>query len=140
MKFCTEYLTFNTKKRREYIHITPQVEAVVAKSGVQEVPAAGTVGLQPLGSTKSSFTAPGCDVDSQCAWYKISVRSVLLRQPESRFGRGDCERLQLHLFRHIPAEVESGRIVICNQDHKRVTGTLVSVRPGHGSRAFPHRV
>ena len=36
MKFCTEYLTFNTKKRREYIHITPQVEAVVAKSGVQE--------------------------------------------------------------------------------------------------------
>ncbi len=35
----------------------------------------GTVGLQPLGSTKSSFTAPGCDVDSQCAWYKISVRS-----------------------------------------------------------------
>ncbi|MFB3094883.1 MAG: secondary thiamine-phosphate synthase enzyme YjbQ [Candidatus Acidiferrales bacterium] len=36
MKFRTEYLTFNTKKRREYIHITPQVEAVVAKSGVQE--------------------------------------------------------------------------------------------------------
>ena len=27
MKFRTEYLTFNTKKRREYIHITPQVEA-----------------------------------------------------------------------------------------------------------------
>ena len=36
MKFCTKYLTFNTKKRREYIHITPQVEAVVAKSGVRE--------------------------------------------------------------------------------------------------------
>ena len=26
MKFHTEYLTFNTKKHREYIHITPQVE------------------------------------------------------------------------------------------------------------------
>ncbi len=36
MKFCTEYLTYNTKKHREYIHITPQVEAVVAKSGVRE--------------------------------------------------------------------------------------------------------
>ncbi len=36
MKFRTEYLTFNTKKHREYIHITPQVEAVVAKSGVRE--------------------------------------------------------------------------------------------------------
>ena len=36
MKFRTEYLTFNTKEHREYIHITPQVEAVVAKSGVRE--------------------------------------------------------------------------------------------------------
>lgn len=36
MKFHTEYLTFHTKKHREYIHITPQVEAAVAKSGVRE--------------------------------------------------------------------------------------------------------
>jgi secondary thiamine-phosphate synthase enzyme len=32
----TEYLTFNTKKHREYVHITPQVEAVVKKSGIKE--------------------------------------------------------------------------------------------------------
>ena len=36
MKFHTEYLTFNTKKHREYVHITPQVEAAVKKSGVRE--------------------------------------------------------------------------------------------------------
>jgi secondary thiamine-phosphate synthase enzyme len=36
MKVHTEYLTFNTKKRRDYIHITPQVEAAVKKSGVKE--------------------------------------------------------------------------------------------------------
>jgi len=36
MKFHTEYLSFNTKKHREYIHITPQVEAAVEKSGVRE--------------------------------------------------------------------------------------------------------
>ena len=36
MKFHTEYLTFNTKKHREYIHITRQVEAAVKKSGVLE--------------------------------------------------------------------------------------------------------
>jgi secondary thiamine-phosphate synthase enzyme len=36
MKSHTEYLTFHTKKHREYIHITPQVEAAVRKSGVQE--------------------------------------------------------------------------------------------------------
>jgi secondary thiamine-phosphate synthase enzyme len=36
MKTHTEYLTFNTRKHREYVHITPQVEAAVKKSGVQE--------------------------------------------------------------------------------------------------------
>lgn len=36
MKFKTEYLTFNTKKHREYINITRQVDDVVAQSGVQE--------------------------------------------------------------------------------------------------------
>ena len=36
MKSHTEYFTFNTKKHRDYIHITPQVEAAVRKSGVQE--------------------------------------------------------------------------------------------------------
>jgi secondary thiamine-phosphate synthase enzyme len=36
MRFHTEYLTFHTRKRREYIHITPQVEAAVHKSGIRE--------------------------------------------------------------------------------------------------------
>ncbi|MGZ5234616.1 MAG: secondary thiamine-phosphate synthase enzyme YjbQ [Burkholderiales bacterium] len=36
MTVHTEYLTFNTKKHREYVHITPQVEAIVNKSGVRE--------------------------------------------------------------------------------------------------------
>ncbi len=36
MKFATEYLWFQTKKHREYINITSQVEEVVRKSGVQE--------------------------------------------------------------------------------------------------------
>jgi len=36
MKFHTEYLTFNTRKHREYIHITPQVESTVRKSGMKD--------------------------------------------------------------------------------------------------------
>ena len=36
MKFHTEYLTFNTKKHREYIHITPEVESAVARAVIQE--------------------------------------------------------------------------------------------------------
>ena len=36
MKFHTEYLTFNTSQHREYVHITPQVEDILRKSGIRE--------------------------------------------------------------------------------------------------------
>lgn len=36
MKSLTEYLFFNTKRHREYINITRDVEKAVAKSGVEE--------------------------------------------------------------------------------------------------------
>src|SRR5258708_25331654 len=36
MKVLTEYLWFSTKKHREYINITPEVEKVVLKSGIKE--------------------------------------------------------------------------------------------------------
>jgi len=36
MKFHTEYLWFNTSKRREYINITDKVEDAVRKSGIRE--------------------------------------------------------------------------------------------------------
>jgi secondary thiamine-phosphate synthase enzyme len=36
MKIHTEYLTFHTKTKRAYIHITPQVETALKKSGVKD--------------------------------------------------------------------------------------------------------
>jgi thiamine phosphate synthase YjbQ (UPF0047 family) len=36
MKSYTEYLFFETKKRREMVHITGQVEEVVRRSGVKD--------------------------------------------------------------------------------------------------------
>lgn len=51
MKSCTEHLTFHTKKRREYINITPQVEEVVRKSGVKE----GLVLVNPMHITASCY-------------------------------------------------------------------------------------
>ena len=36
MKSHTEYLTIHTKQRHEYVHLTPQVESIVKKSGVKE--------------------------------------------------------------------------------------------------------
>jgi secondary thiamine-phosphate synthase enzyme len=36
MRFHTEYLTFDTRNHREYINMTSQVEAALAKSGIRE--------------------------------------------------------------------------------------------------------
>jgi secondary thiamine-phosphate synthase enzyme len=36
MKSHTEYLTFNTENHREFVHITPQIESIVYKSGVDD--------------------------------------------------------------------------------------------------------
>ena len=36
MKTFTEYLNFHTEAHRAYVHITPQVEDILRKSGVKE--------------------------------------------------------------------------------------------------------
>ncbi|MGD0199729.1 MAG: secondary thiamine-phosphate synthase enzyme YjbQ [Bryobacteraceae bacterium] len=36
MRSHTEYLTFKTRKHRDYINITPQVESALAQSGIRE--------------------------------------------------------------------------------------------------------
>ena len=36
MKTLTEYITFNTRKQREYVNITDKVADVVARSGIDE--------------------------------------------------------------------------------------------------------
>ena len=51
MKSHTEYLTFKTKNKREYINITPQVEEAVKKSGIKE----GMVLVNPMHITASCY-------------------------------------------------------------------------------------
>jgi secondary thiamine-phosphate synthase enzyme len=36
MKAHTEYLTFHTKKRRELVHLTPALDAILLRSGIDE--------------------------------------------------------------------------------------------------------
>ncbi|HOW87626.1 MAG TPA: secondary thiamine-phosphate synthase enzyme YjbQ [Candidatus Omnitrophota bacterium] len=51
MKTHTEYLYFETKKKRDYMNITPQVEAAVQKSGVRE----GLCLVNPMHITASVY-------------------------------------------------------------------------------------
>jgi thiamine phosphate synthase YjbQ (UPF0047 family) len=52
MKSYTEYLTFETRKRREMVHITDQVEQIVKRSGVKD-------GLCFVSAMKSYYVAAG---------------------------------------------------------------------------------
>lgn len=36
MKFHTEYLWFNTNRKREYINITPQIESILQSCGISD--------------------------------------------------------------------------------------------------------
>ena len=51
MKSYREYLWVNTKSRRDYINITPQVEEAVQKSGIRE----GLVLVNPMHITASCY-------------------------------------------------------------------------------------
>ncbi len=51
MKAFTEYLWFKTAQRQEYINITAQVEAALAKSGIKE----GLCLVNPMHITASVF-------------------------------------------------------------------------------------
>ncbi len=51
MKTYREELTFNTKQKREYINITPQVEEALRKSGIKE----GLVLVNPMHITASVY-------------------------------------------------------------------------------------
>ena len=51
MKSYRETLTFHTKNKREYLNITPQVEAAIRKSGIKE----GLVLVNPMHITASCY-------------------------------------------------------------------------------------
>ena len=51
MKSFREYIWLNTKKKRDYINITPLVEEIIQKSGVKE----GIVLVNPMHITASCY-------------------------------------------------------------------------------------
>ena len=51
MKAHTEYLVFNTSRRQEIINITPRLEAILERSGIQE----GLMLVNPMHITASVF-------------------------------------------------------------------------------------
>lgn len=109
MKFHTEYLTFTTKQPREYIHITPQVEAAVKKSGVRE----GMVLVSAMHITASVYVNDDesgliQDIDS---WLeKLAPFRQDYRHHQTGETNGDAHLKNLLLHHQVILPITAGRL------------------------------
>lgn len=97
MRSLTEYLWFNTPHRRDFVNITPQVEALVEKSGVQE----GLVLVNAMHITASVFIN---DAESGLlADYEEWLERLAPHEPVSRYrhNRTGEDNADAHLKRQV---------------------------------------
>jgi len=97
MKSLTEYLWFNTPHRRDFVNITPQVEELVKKSGVQE----GLVLVNAMHITASVFIN---DAESGLlADYEEWLEQLAPHEPTSKYrhNRTGEDNADAHLKRQV---------------------------------------
>jgi len=97
MKSLTEYLWFNTPHRRDFVNITPQVEELVKKSGVQE----GLVLVNAMHITASVFIN---DAESGLlADYEEWLEQLAPHEPVSKYrhNRTGEDNADAHLKRQV---------------------------------------
>lgn len=109
MKFKTEYITFNTKKQREYINITDQVAQVVAQSGVQE----GMVLVSAMHITAGVYVNDAeagliADIDE---WLeKLAPFNPHYRHHRTGESNGDAHLKSLLIHHEVIVPVTAGRL------------------------------
>jgi secondary thiamine-phosphate synthase enzyme len=97
MKSLTEHLWFETKERVEFVNITPQVEAVVARSGVRE----GLALVNAMHITASVFVND--DERGLHADMKRFLEGLAPHEPVSRWRHNDTgeDNADAHLKRQL---------------------------------------
>ncbi len=110
MKSYTEYLWMNTKKKRDYINITPQVADAVAKSGVKE----GLALVNPMHITASCYInddEPGLIQDFDQFLEEIAPYDVQkYRHHQTGEDNGDAH-LKRQLFgREVTVAITDGKL------------------------------
>ena len=84
MKFATEYLFFNTKKKREYINITRDVEDAVHKSGIKE---GMVLAIEPFATN-----GYGRVIESKRTEIFVLIQKKPVRQREARTLINEAEK------------------------------------------------
>ncbi len=109
MKFATEYLWFNTEKKREYINITNKVEEIVHKSGVKE----GMVLVSAMHITASIYVNDAesgliQDIDE---WLeKIAPFNVNYRHHRTGETNGDAHLKNLLMHHEVIVPITNGKL------------------------------
>ncbi|RMF58408.1 MAG: YjbQ family protein [Calditrichaeota bacterium] len=109
MKFATEYLWFNTSRKREYINITDKVEEVVRNSGVQE----GMVLVSAMHITASVYVNDAeegliQDIDE---WLeKLAPFNINYRHHRTGETNGDAHLKSLLMHHEVIVPITDGRL------------------------------
>ncbi|RMF59919.1 MAG: YjbQ family protein [Methanobacteriota archaeon] len=111
MKSYTEYLTFNTPHRRDYINITDTVEEIVRKSGVKE----GLVLVNAMHITASVYInddESGLIQDYDDWLEQLAPHEPISRYRHNRTGEdnGDAHLKRQIMGREVVVAITNGRL------------------------------
>ncbi len=109
MKSTTEYLVFNTRKHREYINITSEVDRVLQKSGIKE----GMILVSAMHITASVYVndaESGLIQDIDDWLQKLAPEGVNYRHHRTGEVNGDAHLKNLLMHHQVIVPVTDGRL------------------------------
>lgn len=109
MKFQTEYMYFNTKKKREFINITTEVENVVRKSGIKD----GMVLVSAMHITAGVYindAESGLIADIEEWLNKLAPEGVNYRHHRTGEVNGDAHLKNLLIGHEVIVPITDGRL------------------------------
>jgi secondary thiamine-phosphate synthase enzyme len=131
MKSHTEYLTFQTPGRREFINITPEVEQALAKSGIQE----GLVLVNAMHITASVFIND--DESGLHHDYEKWLERIAPHEPVSQYHHNVGED---NADAHMKRQVMGREVVVAITNGKLDFGTWERIFYGEFDGRRPKRV
>ena len=109
MKIHTEYITVHTKKHRDYIHLTPQVETIVKKSGVKD----GMVLVSAMHITAGVYVndnEPGLIEDIDEWLEKLAPFRLNYQHHETGEDNGDSHLKALLIHHEVIVPITNGKL------------------------------
>ncbi len=109
MRSHTEYLTFTTRRQREYLNITSEVEAALARSGIRE----GMVLVSAMHITAAVYVNDAeegliQDIDE---WLeRLAPRGPAYRHHRTGESNGDAHLKSLLMHHEVIIPVTAGRL------------------------------